>query len=253
MRTVAVSAPELKFTIGFVASMCAVLFPRLIAALTIPDKARITFISLEYLTVMLIFSALVGVVVTILEWRVPRAPRDTFMTTLGLPAILAGALSANQNTLELQAAMRQNEALAEETRERSGIPIESEPTAAPQKQGALIDLIVTPVYAAQGSRAVQKSPSPRLGIIIEQPRYFIVLDRAASLSDARTKLSQIVQRLKAAVPDRPLNLQIEQRATEFLVTLAGGPRVKSEAVLEAVRLKDAYHMTPTLVQAPSKD
>ena len=99
-----VTAPILKFAIGTVASLCAVLVPRLLAGLATRDQANITFITREYGELAVLLSALVGIVVAILEWRVPRAPRDTFMTTLGIPAILAGALSANQNAGALQSA-----------------------------------------------------------------------------------------------------------------------------------------------------
>src|SRR5262249_40334964 len=150
-----VSAPSLKLAIGFTASICAVLFPRLLAALTVPDSAKITFVSREYFVLSLLLSALVGVVVMILEWRVPRAPRDTFLMTLGLPAILAGALSANQNTAALQDATKEKDALAAALAKQTNIPIEpAKPTAddsKSDKQGQLIDLLVTPAYAQQTS------------------------------------------------------------------------------------------------------
>ena len=126
-----VTAPILKFAIGTVASLCAVLVPRLLAGLATRDQANITFITREYGELAVLLSALVGVVVAILEWRVPRAPRDTFMTTLGIPAILAGALSANQNAGALQSATQTQEVLADKLGQASGIAIESPTTTVP--------------------------------------------------------------------------------------------------------------------------
>jgi hypothetical protein len=260
-RQVLVSAPGLKFTIGMVASICAVLAPRLIAALTITDRASVTFVSRQYFLLALIFSGLVGLVVAILEWRVPRVPRDTFMTTLGLPAILAGALSANQNTAALQHAAQTQDALADALSRHIGISIEpAKPVSVPEtpeKQGALIDLLVAPVYA-QGTQAnvapagALAAQRARLGILIDQARYLIVLDRARTEQDAQTRAFQMGERLKQAAPGRPLNVQIEKQASEFLIVVSGGPRLKSDAVLEAVRVKDTYHVTPTLVEVQSK-
>jgi hypothetical protein len=248
-----VSAPALKFAIGSVASLCAVLFPRLLAALTVQDQASVTFITPEYAVLAAGFSGLVGVVVTILEWKVPRTPRDTFMTTLGLPAILAGALSANQSTAALQEATKTQNALADALSSASGIPIES-PTATRTggggRQGALADALVAPVYAASREAVppVVRAQSP-LAINVRQPRYVIVFDRAATQQDAQAKASQLGQRLSAMTPGHPVSVQVQPQGTAFLVVLGGGPRVKGDALVEAVRMRDTYHVTPVLVPA----
>ncbi len=252
--SVLVSAPGMKFVIGLVAALCAVFFPRLIAALTAADHPRPTFVSQEYLVVAFSFSALVALVVTILEWRVPRAPADTFLTTLGLPAMLAGALSASQGTTALQQAADAKEKLAEELANARGIKIESTnrsgggaATGVPQ---ALADALVTPVYAEglQAAQAAQQQPS-RLGIYVAEPQYYIVLDRAPKREDAQARLAEWTARL-ARTPAQPaVTLRVEQQGAEFLVVESGGPRPRTTALLEALRLKDAYHVAPTLVPA----
>jgi hypothetical protein len=257
---VLVSAPPLKFTIGVVACLCAVLGPRLIAALTVPDRTDITFVTREYFALAVIFSGIVGVVVTILEWHVPRAPRDTFTTTLGIPAILAGALSANQGAATLQQAMQQQNELVRALSIQSNIPIESaKPMGTtgiggePGKSGMLRNLVETPAYAEQQQRAVRPQQPPRLGIVVDQARYFIVLDRASTLAGAQKKQGDLNARLQEVAPNRPLSLRIEKQASEFLVIEAGGARVKSDALVEAVRLKDVYRITPTLVEVARQE
>lgn len=253
-KGVLVTAPVLKFVIGFTASICAVLFPRLIAMLTTTDSAKITFFSGEYLLVALILSALVGVVVMILEWRVPRAPRDTFMTTLGLPAILAGALSANQNTATLQDAMKAQDALAAALASKSGISIESTPASAePGKQGQLIDLLVTPVYAQASRPTMMAAQSRPLAIVIDQAKCLIVLDRAPTQQAAQAKAAQLNQQLQRTAPTHPMTVEVQKQGNEYLVVAPGGARTKSDAVLEAVRIKDTYHVTPTLLEVPKTD
>ena len=255
-QPVLVSAPSMKFLIGMAAALCAVFAPRLIAALTTADRQTVTFISREYFFLALSFSVLVAVAVTILEWRVPRAPADTFTTTLGLPAILAGALSASQGTTALQRAIDAQDALANEVSQRNGIAIEPAAGTRSEKrqgrQGALSDVLVTPAYAESAQPARQAQTSQRLGIFIEQPRYHVVLDRAPNRPDAERIAAELTARAEKAVPGSRLAVQIEKYAKDFLVVAPGGPWIKSEALIEALRLKDVYHVAPSLVEAETR-
>ena len=229
-----VTAPVLKFAIGTVASLCAVLVPRLLAALAARDQASITFITRSYAELAVILSGLVGLVVAILEWRVPRSPRDTFMTTLGIPAILAGALSANSNAGALKLATQTQDALADKLSQESGITIEAPKTTSTGergRQGALADALMPPVYAASSEIMFRSAAQSSLAIRIDQPRYLIVLDRAATQQDAQMKASQLTRRLTAAAPGQPLAVQVQQQGAEFLVVVAGGARIKGDAIL----------------------
>lgn len=250
---VLVSAPPMKFLVGMAASLCAVFAPRLIAALTTADRQTVTFVSREYFLLALSFSVLVAVAVMILEWRVPRAPRDTFMTTLGLPAILAGALSASQGTTALQKATEAQDALINELSQRAGIAIQ--PADGGEKprgpQGALIDVLVAPVFA-QDAQQVQRTQASRYGIFIAQPRYHIVLDRASNQFDADRRAAALTDRVNKAVPRSPLAIRVEKQTKDFLVVVAGGPRLKTDALLEALRVKDVYHLAPSLVEAETR-
>jgi len=252
-HSVLVSAPPMKFLIGLVAAICAVFFPRLIAALTAAEDPRVKFVSPEFFVLAFSFSVLVAVTITILEWRVPRAPRDTFMTTLGVPAMLAGALSASQGATALQQAIATQEKLGQELQKIGGIKIESalRPAAVEEEHtvaGAVVDAIVAPAYA-QSPQAAQRVPAPpRLGIYVEEPRCFIVFDRAAKREDANARMANLTARLSRINPQQSLPLQVEKQGSEFLVVVSGGPRPKSAALLEALRLKDAYHVAPTLVE-----
>jgi hypothetical protein len=251
--SVLVTAPAMKFLIGLVAAICAVFGPRLIAALTAAEDPRIKFVSPEYLVLAVSFSVLVAVTIMILEWRVPRAPRDTFMTTLGVPAMLAGALSASQGATALQQAVATQEKLGQELQKIGGIKVESalRPAAEEDEQtvaGAVVDAIVTPAYAQERQAAHQAPAPPRLGIYVEEPRCFIVFDRAPKREDAAARMANLLARLSRTNPQQSLPLQVEKQGSEFLVVAAGGPRPKSAALLEALRLKDAYHVAPTLVE-----
>jgi hypothetical protein len=252
-----VSAPAIKLIIGFTASICAVLFPRLLAALTVSESATITFVSRQYLELALLMSALVGVVVMILEWRVPRAPRDTFLMTLGLPAILAGALSANQNTAALQDAAKAQDALAAALARQTDIPIEPAKPATDggKPQGQSIDLFATPVYAQQTSAVTMPAAQAArpLAIMIDQPKYAIVLDRAPTQQAAQAKAAVLDDKLKRTAPAQPFNVQVYRQGNEFLVVAPGGARTKSDALIEALRLKNTYQVRPALVEVEKKE
>jgi len=250
-----VTAPPVKFTIGAAASLCAVLMPRLLAALAVKDQASINFVTGEYLEVAGLFSVLVVFVVMILEWRVPRAPGDTFMTALGVPAILAGALTTNQNAMALQEKTQSANAVADILAKEASIPIESSKPARAEgsPQSGLVDALVPTIHAESAMPPsdvdqARLAVDQRLAVRINQPHYLIVLDRAASQPAAQTRATHLMQRLASATPSQPVTLRVQQQGNEFLVVESGAARAKSDAVLEAVRLKNVYHVNPALVE-----
>jgi hypothetical protein len=222
--------------------------------LALRDTSNITFVTREYAGLAVLLSLLVGVVVVIFEWRVPRTPRDTFMTTLGIPAILAGALSANQNAGALQETTQKANELADTLAKESGINIESPRRTSKEMSwhGALADVLIPPAYAASAETMLQSADAQhQLAIRINQPRYLIVLDRATTQQDAEAKASQLTLSLAAAAPGHPLSTRVQRQGNEFLIVVAGGARVKADALLEAVRVKNTYHVSPTLVEVPA--
>ena len=178
-----VAAPALNFGIGLVASMCAVMMPRLLGALTAKNHGELLFFSPQYFEAAVILSVLVGFVIAILEWGVPRSPSDTFMTTLGIPAILAGALSANQDGAAFQQQRQTRETLADELSRETGIVIEpatsdrSDDRNGPQ---SLINFFVPTVYAA-GNLAPLPSSSGSTQLAVNDRRGF-PLESASSPS-----------------------------------------------------------------------
>jgi hypothetical protein len=158
----------------------------------------------------------------------------------------------NRNTSALQDATRLQNELANKLSQASDIAIEPAKTTSgedPRGRASLIDAIVQPVYAqgAQLNPRIAQPPS-RLAFQIRQPQYFIVLDRGQNQQDAQTKASQLKGRLNAAAPGQPLNVRVQQQRNQFLVVVDGGPRIKSDALLEALRMKDTFHVNPTLVE-----
>src|SRR5258708_5113115 len=232
----------MKFAIGLAAALCAGFSPRLIAALT-TYGANVRFFSLDYFSLAIAFSALVGLAVMFLEWDLPRAPRDTFAMTLGLPAILAGALSTSETGRTVQAQVEAQNKLEQQLSLRTGIQIEHTSVTGEKSQsgpqGALINLLVAPAYA-QSEDIDATDMQSRYGVYVDEARYFVVIDRAPRLDDARRRMSEWIARtnVNRSTSQPPLALDVQRMANEFLVVVTGGPRIKSSALLEALRRKD---------------
>jgi hypothetical protein len=46
-------------------------------------------------------------------------------------------------------------------------------------------------------------------------------------------------------------VQVQQQGAEFLVVVAGEARSKGDAILEAMRVRNMYHVSPTLIGVPA--
>lgn len=246
-----ITKPVLKLFIGFVAGLCAALFPRLTAALTTRGE-RLVFFPTSYVILAFAFALLIGMVVMILQWGVRVKPSDTFMMALGIPALLSGALNATLNTNTVKNLAQQKEQLTQALSQQAEIPILPAAPVSPLKDGSSLRLErdnflsslwdVRPAYAQSSGYTGQREEfNP--AIQIQQHPYLIVIDRAATREQALEK----ARVLRARLPQ----VEIVQAGREFLVVQGGGPRTKSEALLEAIRLKKIYNLSPSLMEVRS--
>lgn len=232
-----VGKPVYKFLIGLVGGLCAALFPRLMAALALQDSSDVVLLSTGYLYIATLFAALIGVVVMIMEWNVSKRPSATFMTALGIPALIAGALNTSNGAYVLDAKSKENLQLAEVVQSLSQIPEVSYDNFTPlgdaggtiKSTNPLALNIIGVAYAANGSNEPEKfnlNPSMK----IQQQQYYIILDQSPG-DEAGAKLR--AEELKADVP----NAQAVKAGDKYLVI---DPKAlpKSEAVLEGIRLKE---------------
>lgn len=120
--------PALKFAIGLTAGLVAVAIPRLSSDLSTLDSFSTDFYSVWFVASMIVFALLIGLVITIMEYKVPRTPKDTFFSALAIPALVAGSLNTaieTQNTNNLEAEFKQ---IAQEARALNHIEIEAVPS-----------------------------------------------------------------------------------------------------------------------------
>src|SRR5262245_51440849 len=96
--------PIAKFLIGVFAVLAAGTIPRLVAALGKPNAGTVVLVGFTdgYVQVMIVFAVMVGAVLMIFEWGVPKPPRDSFMAALGIPAVLVGAFNTAVLTRQVE-------------------------------------------------------------------------------------------------------------------------------------------------------
>lgn len=250
-----VSRPMLKFFIGFVAGVCAVIAPRMLAALTVPVKGdKIIFFSLDYIAVSLLFAIMIGAVIMIIEWRQPKRPGDTFVKALGIPALLASALNTTAGISTVNAYVEKNDQITKELDRKSDIPtrpfspIIGENATPVMEDSPSPNIPGTSAFGILGISAAHASEvaAPlvvaelNMGIQINQPKYLVVLDEAATENEAIAK-SRILSR---TIPQ----VRIVQTKDAFLIVQDAEPRSKSEALVDAIRFKERNNLQPSLLE-----
>lgn len=242
--------PLVKFLVGLFAAMCACLLPRLGAMLVPGGAVDMKFLTTDYLIAALMFSALVGIVIVILEFRKFVELKETFMAALGVPALIAGAFNSSTSATQIGQLTEKTSELSQALRTETGIPrtqtpIEIrpiEPPASPPIKGLLPSrfMVIVEAHAAEATLA-QSSPRPsQYAIQAQQPNYVIVLDQATTKEAALKRAEDLRQK----VPDA----QAVQTSTGFLIIKGSAPQPESSAVLDAVRIKNELNLSPKLQQ-----
>ena len=231
-----IEKPIYKFLIGFIGGFSAAIFPRLMAALALFEDNDVILLSMGYLYIAVLFAVLIGAVVMIMEWGVPKEPNATFMTALGLPALLAGALNTSNGAYVLDAKSKENLKLTEVVRSLSQIPeisadeiIHLSSTTDTINSSNLIRMnIISEAYADSNS-SKQQSFNFNPSMKTQQQQYYIILEEVAS----KSKANQRTREIKPSVQ----NAQSVQIDDNYFV-IDSKTRSKSDAVLESIRLKN---------------
>lgn len=233
------------FSIGFFASLCAVFVPRMIAMLG-DSNGNIQVFNMKYIILGIAFAAIIGGITAIFEYSKIKHPAETFMTSLGIPAILAGTLNTGTTGNELHLLDAKNQQLINTIAQKKGIPLEDEPaaiqllSATPANDLSQGFSIIPSAYAQDELPAKEQDEDLRLGIRLEQKPYVIVLAK----SNDKTKAEQQLEALKNIIPKAALIKSGES----YMVIEDIKPRDKSDAMLKAIELQDKNHLEPSLLQ-----
>jgi hypothetical protein len=235
-----------RFLVGVFAGALASFFPRLVAVLGGDPNDSVVLFSPTYLLVGGIVALAVGIVIVIIEAESARKLRDVFMTALGVPTLLMGALTTGATVHNATLADVKIQSITRELAAKSQIPIRSDVTidapaaAAPAIGGiGLLDLVVPSAHA---QAAVQPAAPPnRLGITLRERNFVTVYQEARDDASLRTLQQTLAQR---GLPSRTVQLADGRH----LLVAAGPARAYSDAVLDGTRAKE-LGATPYLVPA----
>ena len=246
IASVTVTHSVVKFVIGFFAGMCAAFIPRLGAFFT-TGTGHVTVFPTDFIIVGAVFGALIGGIIVILEYGMPKTPRDTFIAALGVPALLAGALNTASNTNELTDVARQQSTLTQALVRQLDIPIllpaatSLQPLTPSSSDGTGWRDWIPGVGRAHAADTPARGGAAGFNpaIQVQQQQYVIVLDEAKSKEQALARAKE----LRAKVPQA----QAVQAGQGYLVIQGGAPKSETAALLDAVRLKNETGLQPKLL------
>lgn len=248
----------LKFFIGFIAGLCAALFPRLIAELSTSSDV-VTLFEPNYIKLSLLFAMLIGAVTAIFEWESNRIPKDVFMSALAIPGIMSGALSTSASVQDFASVEAENIKYVRIIEQSMGIPtlghlpttqdqiipplptreIHGTQSSTQAHKTALAFSLISPAYAYDTkSQSLQQN----LGVSIRKRResFVIVLDQAQSAEEAETKVLELSEQLPVEIYAKDDN--------QFFVITKDGPQSKADALIDAIEVKNAMGLSPSLLK-----
>lgn len=245
---VTVSRPAYKFFIGFVAGFCAALFPRVTALLLVSDvQESLQILSLGYVLVSVLFATLIGAIIMIMEWNVAKEPRTTFMAALGIPALITGSVNTIDTTKALEQQMAENRVMVREVEKLHDINVirsgDIQPLSflerAPRSEPPAWLAIIPAAHA--GDDAFTQQPRYRLNPSIQAApaRFVVVLEKSTSKDAAIARAAEISQKVPAQA------IMSEQG---FLIIKRGPPVDRSEALIEALRIRDTYQLQADILE-----
>jgi hypothetical protein len=224
-----------RFFVGCFAGGLASFFPRLMAILGGDPTKHIEPFSSEYLIVGTIVAVAVGLVVLIVESRPGRKLRDVFMTALGIPTLLMGALSTTATTGNIASLQHDLEQATDKLRSQAGVPLGGQDSSVPalERQSAwqMPGLIIGPAYAAgPEARPVRQNS---LGITARQRSYVLVYHSAPNASALRP--------LQRTLEEKGIKSRIVagSKGDSLLVPADTVLKPYDQAVQDAVAAKDA--------------
>lgn len=245
-----------QFAIGLVAGTCAAVFPRLAIAIGAPAQAAnltVEIFTKEYVIIATMFVVLVGVVVVILGWNSQPTPKETFMSALGLPALLSGALNTASTAGEAGRLAQQNVRISDERAKEGGIQVEeSDLGLPPSRESSLLRLQLLPIAFAQ-SPSPPQPPLPLtqwVGTTFSEPKYWVVVHSAQTRQEADSKRTELKARYPALFTQYG-PLRIEAGKDVYVVCVGEAPLPYSQGVSKALDLKTKSHgaLVPRLVRA----
>ncbi len=236
-----------NFAIGFFAAICAVFVPRMVAMLG--GNGDIQIFHTNYIVMGIAFALIIGGVTAIFMKSKQKSAAETFMTALGIPALLAGALNSGTASSEMHNIESDKQKLIESLSQKSEVPIDEKALSIEPIQTAPSDhkpssgmgfSLISSAYAQEVADSSNGGTGLNLGIRPEQKSYVIVLEKTGD----KNKALQLAAELRQTLP----KVAVVQAKDDYLVIENPEPQEKSGALLRAVELKKNSNLKPYLLQ-----
>ncbi len=232
-----------NFSVGFFASVCAVFVPRMMSMLSNSEQVR--HFDNDYIVVGLVFALIIGVITVIFEQsKNNKTAAETFMTALGIPALLAGTLNTGMAGNELHKSATTTNKLIESMQQQSGIQEEAAEIiflqADPANGSSHFDFQLIPSAHAEEETGPDSGDGLNLGIRVEQKPYVVVLETTGDRAEAFNKVAELRKVAPLAT--------VVQSDKSYLVIDNPQKREKSDALLAAIQLRKSAHLNPRLLQ-----
>ncbi len=241
-----ISRPGFKFIIGFIAGFSAAIFPRLTALMLVPHgENNLNIISAGYLFYSLLFAVLIGAVIMIMEWRLPKEPRITFMSALGIPAILTGSFNTLDSASALDLQTEENKRLNQLVEQALDITIIRGDKIKPislQNNPPLPSLgfsFISEAHAQEDNitRLAQNRANPSIQPV--QAHYIVVLDKRPTRDAAIARANELNNTIPA---------QAISSGGDYFIIKKGQPTNRSNALIEAIRIRNDFQIRAEVLE-----
>lgn len=251
-NVIKISSSYAKFFIGTLAGCSAVAIPRLSSFLMSDKIEKASFFSSEYIISALVFSVLIGIFITIMEYKIPRPPKETLFAAIALPGIIAGSLNTALEANNTSRIYKQASELSQEVRDTNGIKIESiesievVPFAlsgldiSKTKKSSGFQLVSSAYADDNTPRLVEKNNSNRISIQIEKPEFAISVGTYSSLDKAKEQFE--------AIKTQDLSPVIIKTNKAYEILSSDEILSKTDATIKAIDIKNKTAITPKLLK-----
>ena len=228
-------------SIGFSAGMIAVFFPRLMPyflEMTEDEQGvHLQFVQFPFIVGALLIAAMMGVAMIWLYMGTREHTKNLFMSALALPAVISGGLNmSNMATVadeQLNLLSSQIQVLEDELIQSEGIEQKSVNNRLQQSSGPTFFPFVSVAHADDVMTLSESRAGPGISIRTESlsKRYLVFLDASPD--------QEAIQNRMREIQDSITDVEVISANGEFIL-VQSQPRTKSEALLEAIRIRKRF-------------
>lgn len=247
-----VSSPIAKFFIGMLAGCAAIAIPRLSSLLISADEINDDYFPAAYIAGVIVFSVLIGLLVMIMEFKIPKPPKETLFAALAVPGLIAGSLNTavetgDANRMQLKASKLSSQILEENgigtktVKSIKIIPIDVLNSGEGNSTlGKSFQFISSANAGETVAQLIEQTDSFGLSVQREVPKFAISIGSFSSLEKATKEVRKIRNK------NLPAILIKTHKGYEILPN--NKMLTKTDATIEAIKLMNKIGVIPKLLK-----